>query len=196
MTSEQQEKTVLKKSYRRHVLITTILLLSAVGFVLLLNQGLNLDQGQIPSVLLNKPAHNFNVSWLQGRDLIEHQSEEHFTLDDFRGRPMILNFWASWCFSCRAEARDFEEFWNRYKDSGLIVAGIAIQDTPMAARAFAKQYGKTYILGLDDDGSAAIDYGVTGVPETFVIDRKGNIVYKEAGPMTAQKLAEVAKLIL
>ncbi|MFW7378847.1 MAG: TlpA family protein disulfide reductase [Oligoflexus sp.] len=180
----------------RHILVTAGILLFSLVFIYFLVLGLRNDPTQIPSVLINKPAKEFTVQWLQGQEFLDHSTGETFSLKDFKGRPIILNFWASWCYSCRHEARDFEEFWLAYKDSGVIVAGIAIQDTEPAAREFARQYGKTYILGMDVDGRAAIDYGVTGVPETFVINRQGEIVYKEAGPVTAEKLAEFAKLVL
>jgi len=180
----------------RHILVTSGILLFSLVFIYFLILGLRNDPTQIPSALINKPAKEFSVQWLQGQEFMNHATGENFTLQDFKGRPVILNFWASWCYSCRHEARDFEEFWKEYQDLGVIVVGIAIQDTLPAAMDFARQYGKTYILGLDLDGRAAIDYGVTGVPETFVIDRDGQIIYKEAGPVTAKKLAEFAKLVL
>lgn len=180
----------------RHILVTSGILLFSLVFIYFLVLGLQNDPTQIPSALINKPAKEFNVQWLQGKEYLDNPAGDTFKLQDFKGRPIILNFWASWCYSCRHEARDFEEFWQQYKDSGVIVAGIAIQDSEEAARQFAQQYRKTYILGLDLDGKAAIDYGVTGVPETFVIDREGRIVYKEAGPVTAEKLAEFARLVL
>lgn len=181
---------------RRHIFVSVGLAISALAFVAVLKQGLELDPKQIPSALLEKPANDFSVAWLQGKDILNHADQSHFSLNDLKGRPVILNFWASWCYSCRAEAKDFEAFWQRYRSSDIVVVGIAIQDTPDAAISFARQFGKTYVLGLDEDGKAAIDYGVTGVPETFVINREGKVVYKEAGPMTAEKLSEVAKLIL
>jgi len=73
--------------------------------------------------------------------------------------------------------------------------GIAIQDTLENAQQFAQAYGKTYILGLDEDGMAGIDYGVTGVPETFVIDRNGTIVHREAGPVNVAMLEKLIKLV-
>lgn len=192
MTHEKPKKNAVSKP-KYHILITLGLALSAIAFTIVMKQGLNLDQKQIPSALLQKPAKDFSVAWLQGKDILGHSEQTHLSLSDLKGRPMIVNFWASWCFSCRQEARDFEAFWQRYRTSGLVVVGIAIQDTPEAALGFARQYGKSYILGLDEDGKAAIDYGVTGVPETFVVNREGKVIYKEAGPMTAEKLSEIAE---
>ena len=118
-----------------------------------------------------------------------------YTLHDLRGKVVVLNFWASWCYSCREEARFFEEFWQKYKDKGIAVVGIAIQDQDGPAIEFARQFGKTYILGLDTDGKASIDYGVYGVPETFLIDRNGVIRHKEAGPVTVAMLEKWLPLI-
>ncbi len=192
MTDNEPVKPAPTKP-RYHILVTLGLAIAAVAFTLIMKQGLDLDQRQIPSVLLEKPAKDFSVAWLQGKDIIGHSDQTHLSLGDLKGRPMIVNFWASWCYSCRQEAKDIEAFWQRYRSSGLVVVGIAIQDTPEAALSFARQYGKSYILGLDEDGKAAIDYGVTGVPETFVINRDGKVIYKEAGPMTAERLSEVAE---
>lgn len=169
----------------------------ACGFVALLWHGLGTNPNKIPSAFLGKPAQTFAASWLQGQEFVEGAKSEGFSMEDFKGRPMILNFWASWCYSCRAEARDFETFWQRYKDRGVAVVGIAIQDSPSAAMEFARTYGKTYILGLDsEDGKAAIDYGVTGVPETFFINREGIVIHKEAGPVSAEILAKYADQLL
>lgn len=181
---------------RKHFIISGLLLLVAALVVIVLNKGLNLNPMQVPSALINKPAKNFKVSWLQGQQFLPDAEGGSFSLADFKGKPLILNFWASWCFSCRHEARDFEHFWQNYKSTGLKVVGIAIQDSVPAAMKFAKTYGKTYILGLDVEGTAAIDYGVTGVPETFLIDENGVIIYKEAGPVSEEKLEKFAAILL
>ena len=160
----------------------------------MLRKGLDLNPSQIPSALLNKPALDFQAEWIQGQEFMNNTQRANFELKDFKGQGLILNFWASWCYSCRQEAVDFERFWVANKDSGLKVVGVAIQDTPEDARNFAAQYGKTYILGLDLDGSAAINYGVTGVPETFVINSEGMILHKEAGPVSEAKLQQFAML--
>ena len=147
----------------------------------------------MPSVLINKPAQDFKALTLQGEEFLPENSSEHFSLSSLRGKPVILNFWASWCFACRQEAKDFELFWQSAKNADIAVIGIAIQDQEENALAFAKNYGKSYPLGLDEEGKIAIDYGVTGVPETFIIDAKGTIIEKITGPVNYQKLLEIAK---
>ena len=162
-----------------------------------LNRGLDTNQQTIPSVLVGKPALDFQASWIQGQEhLPAAAGKESFQLADFKGRPLILNFWASWCISCRQEARDLEAFWQHMKEKNVAVVGIAIQDTREAAEKFARAYGKTYILGLDESGTSSFNYGVTGVPETFFIDKEGRIIHKEAAPLSARSLNELARRIL
>ena len=178
----------MKKKASLHITMS-FLLIAGIGVILvILNKGLDLSPKKIPSALINKKAHHFAITWLQGKENVPVEKQGRLlSLNQFAGKPVILNFWASWCFSCRHEAKDFEKFWQKYQDQ-VHVIGIAIQDTPQAALAFAKQYGKSYILGFDEDGTTSIDYGVSGVPETFIIDRNGFIVHKETGPVTFSSL--------
>ena len=176
------ENAVPKKS---HWLTTSILICGVVLFILILAKGLTQDPNAVPSTMIGKPARDFTVEVLQGGQFINvPQAGASFSLANFKGKPVVLNFWASWCHSCRAEARELEAFWQKHRNEGIILAGIAIQDTVADAMQFAKTYGKTYLLGLDTSGNAALDYGVSGVPETFLIDKDGVVQYKEAGPMS------------
>ncbi len=191
------ERISLPGPSRKQLISFSLFAVLAGLFLFFLWKGLGTDHSKIPSALLNKQTQTFQASWLQGKEHLSSPQEAAFSMADFKGRPIILNFWASWCYSCRAESRDFEAFWQKYKDRGVAVVGIAIQDTPESALQFARTYGKTYILGLDsEDGKAAIDYGVTGVPETFFIDRNGVMIHKEAGPVTAELLAKYADQLL
>ncbi len=182
------------KSLKKHRIATGILLVivGAIGLILL--KGLYLNPQQIHSALINKPAPGFEVLELQNAAGQEAQ-QSNLSLDTYVGRPVVLNFWASWCVSCREEARYFEDFWKKYKDAGVVVLGIAIQDERDASLAFAKQYGKTYLLGLDTSGRTSINYGVTGVPETFFIDRGGIVRHREVGPMSVSLLESKLSLI-
>jgi cytochrome c biogenesis protein CcmG/thiol:disulfide interchange protein DsbE len=177
-------------------LVTAGLFVTALVVVVVLAKGLQIDQTKIPSTIIGKPAYPFRVDWIQGQEHLPNAGESSFRMEHLIGKPVVLNFWASWCVSCREEARELEAFWTKHKPDGVLVVGIAIQDTQEAAAKFAEYYGKTYLLGLDTDGKVSIDYGVTGVPETFIINRKGEVVHKEVGPVTAAMLEKYLPEIL
>ncbi len=167
---------------KRHLLTTVGIATFASILIGILSYGLFLDPTKVPAANIGKDAYKFNVAAVQGGN-----PEGRLKLDDLIGKPMILNFWASWCVSCREEARELEAFWRKHREDVLVV-GIAIQDQAEEAKRFAAHYGKTYPLGLDEDGKAAIDYGVSGVPETFLIDKQGRIIHKEVGPVSSAQL--------
>ena len=138
--------------------------------------GFTIDPKKVPSPLVGKPAPEFEVNLLA-------PASGTLQLAELRGKPVVLNFWASWCAECRVEAAVLEAFHHRHGLSGqVVVLGVAIQDTPQQAAAFAQRFGKSYLLGLDDaKGSIAIEYGIYGVPETFLIDASGVIRKKHIG---------------
>lgn len=103
-------------------------------------------------------------------------SGETYTLDKLRGKIVVLNFWASWCGPCRDEAPALEAVWQRYKEKGVVLLGIAYTDTERDARAFIAEFKQTYPNGLDIGTRISSDYRIRGVPETFIIDRTGQIV--------------------
>lgn len=179
------------KQKRRHLQVTIGVLLGIVMVIGILSLGLYFDPSTSTNALLGKKANNFKVVQLQGEDSVDLQQRKELSLSDFKGSPLILNFWASWCVSCRQEAAIMEAFWKKYQERGVKLVGIAIQDTPEAAMKFAQYFGKSYILGFDEEGKAGIDYGVTGVPETFFIDRQGIIQHKEAGPVGMELLEKM-----
>lgn len=180
---------------KRHIIISVSLVVFVILFMALLIKGLTLNPQNVASTLIDKPATEFSAEILQGGSFINQSDSKLIQLGDLKGKPVVLNFWASWCVSCREEAQFFEAFWQRYREAGVLVVGVAIQDSPEAALAFAKNYGKTYPLALDTSGKAGIDYGVYGVPETFFIDRAGIIRHKETGPMSIELLEQKLALI-
>jgi cytochrome c biogenesis protein CcmG/thiol:disulfide interchange protein DsbE len=108
----------------------------------------------------------------------------------------MLNFWASWCDACKAEAPLLQNTWQRVQGQGIVFIGIDIQDTRSNGLSFLQTYGITYPNIVDTDGSVTINYGVTGVPETFFIDRHGVIVQKVIGELTEQTMQNNLQLIL
>jgi cytochrome c biogenesis protein CcmG/thiol:disulfide interchange protein DsbE len=107
------------------------------------------------------------------------------SLSDLRGKVVLLNLWASWCGPCKDEAPVLERIWNRYRDRGVVVLGLDIQDLTADALAFIKEYGLTYPSLRDGSDDSKIALEATGVPETYLIDRQGRIALHLAGPVTS-----------
>ena len=145
--------------------------------VLLLGVGLSLNPREVPSPLIGKAAPPFRLPQL-------HQPEKSFSPQDLQGTVWVLNVWASWCASCREEHPVLTDLAR----SGLVpVYGLNYKDQREDALAWLKRYGDPYRASLTDpDGRVGIDYGVYGVPETYVIDRQGVIRYKRIGPVTPE----------
>lgn len=135
----------------------------------------------LASPLVGKPAPAFSMPL--------YAADSTLALTDLRGKPVVLNFWASWCLSCRDEARVLEAGWQEH-GPGIAFLGVAVNDEEGPAKAFIREYGKTYLLGSDVDGSVAVDYGLYGVPETFFIGRDGRILARHIGPLSKADLEE------
>ncbi|RQH03635.1 DsbE family thiol:disulfide interchange protein [Paraburkholderia dinghuensis] len=156
-------------------------LLVLVGFgvlVVLLAAGLRHDPRQLPSALIGQRAPNFDLPRLAEPGA----PGERLSADALRGQVWILNVWASWCESCRDEHRTLEQLAGRHV---VPVYGLDYKDDPANARQWLADAGNPYTASLvDRDGQTGIDFGVYGVPETFVVDRAGVIRYRHAGPLT------------
>lgn len=113
---------------------------------------------------------------------------DRVTLDDLRGKAVVLNFWASWCVPCRAEMPYFEKTYRAYQDRGVVFVGAAVGDDLLSARGFVKELGVTYPVGLDEGGVIARAYQVAGLPSTFFIDRNGGLVRKWPGVISEDQL--------
>ena len=127
--------------------------------------------------LQSRPAPDFTLA------LYERYGTQPVALADLRGQPVVVNFWASWCTECYREAALLEEAYKDYKDQGVVFLGVAHLDTEKDALAYLDQYGVTYPSGPDLGDKISHDYGITGVPETFLIDRQGNITHVQIGPV-------------
>ena len=166
-------------------LIGGLVLIGAVlgVFVLALGRG---NTGR-PSARLGEPAPAFSLERLDGGRL---------SLDELRGRPVVLNFWASWCIPCRDEAPLLTKLAADNAGRGLVVVGVVYQDSATNAIDFMRRYGQTYPGLLDPSGRTALDYGVYGIPETYFIDRSGVIRARQIGPLVPADLAaDVAKIL-
>ena len=136
------------------------------------------DPDQLPSVLIGKTAPQTSLPLLvsnTGTDI-----DNNVTLTAFRGQPLLVNFFASWCAPCRAEAPALEMLSKQ-----IAIYGIAYKDRSEDTRDFLAQYGNPFkAVGMDNDGRTGIAWGVYGVPETYLIDANGTIVLRHAGPLT------------
>lgn len=179
-----------RPNWRRWIAVVGIMVPTA-AVLALLAYGFTRDPKYIPTPLIARPATPFTLTLFDGTVL---------RLEDLRGKVIFLNFWASWCPPCRAEARPLEAAWQTYRDQGVVFVGVNIQDQEEAARAFLEEFGITYPNGMDPGGKIAIDYGVWGLPETFFIDPEGRITYKHVGalgwPTITAKLDEALRGVM
>ncbi len=111
-------------------------------------------------------------------------------LADLRGKVVVVNFWSSWCEPCKDEAQELERAWQRYKDRGVVIVGANVWTEDQEARGFLEEQGITYPNGSTEAALAA-EYGLTGIPETFIIDRDGKLVRRWLGPLTEAQLADM-----
>jgi cytochrome c biogenesis protein CcmG/thiol:disulfide interchange protein DsbE len=146
------------------------------------------DPSRIPSALIGHPAPQTTLPPLDGLEMAG-KAVPGLGPAAFKGKVSLVNVWASWCVPCHDEAPLLTELG---KDSRLQVIGINYKDTPENARRFLGRYGNPFtMVGVDANGRAAIEWGVYGVPETFVVGREGTIVYKLVGPITPDNLRNV-----
>jgi cytochrome c biogenesis protein CcmG, thiol:disulfide interchange protein DsbE len=164
------------------VLPVIVFLALAALFWLRLGDG---DPSRIPSALIGHPAPLTSLPPLP--DLLSNGAQVP-GLDpaNFEGRVSVVNVWASWCVPCHDEAPLLTEL---AKDDRLQLIGINYKDAPDDARRFLSRYGNPFAsVGVDGNGRAAIEWGVYGVPETFIVDRNGKIIYKMVGPITPDNI--------
>lgn len=145
------------------------------------------DPSKVPSALIGKPAPTIDLPPVP--ELVDERGRLVPGFSTSRiagGGPSVVNFWASWCVPCIQEHPLLVEIAKR---TGIPVHGVNYKDQPAAARRFLGRYGNPFtMVGQDVNGRAAIEWGVYGMPETFVIDGKGTIVYKHVGPITPETL--------
>jgi cytochrome c biogenesis protein CcmG/thiol:disulfide interchange protein DsbE len=160
------------RTVRRRFLMAIAILGPVLAILALLAYGFTIEPKYIPTPFIAQPAPAFTLTLFDG---------EVLRIEDLRGKVVFLNFWASWCPPCRAEARTLEAASRKYREQGVVFVGVNIQDTEESARAFLEEFGITYPNGIDRGARIAIEYGVWGLPETFFIDRGGRITYKHVG---------------
>lgn len=158
-----------------------VLVLSLLG---LLAWGLKKAQaGPVDSGL----APDFSLTGFDGRTV---------TLSELRGQVVIINFWASWCPPCREEAAYLEQTWRKYKDRGVVFIGVDYVDTDKEALAYIQEFDITYINGPDLGTRISQAYNIKGVPETFYVDKKGQLRGVHIGPLKAPELDQKIEELL
>ena len=152
------------------------------GIGILLYLGLYRDPTLVPSPLIGKPVPEFELGPVQGREL-------GLSAQDLEGEVVLVNVFASWCVACRDE---HPLFLDLDREGVIPIHGLNYKDTPDDAAAWLDALGDPYTrIGADLDGRAGLDWGVYGVPETFVVDRNGHIAYKHIGPVTPRVRDEI-----
>ncbi|NKF21670.1 DsbE family thiol:disulfide interchange protein [Solimonas marina] len=147
-----------------------------IGLIVLFAAGLKHDPREVPSPLIGKPAPAFALKLLGKPD-------QPYTSADLKGRPVLVNFFASWCVACRVE----HPFLMQLASQGVEIIGMDYKDTDADGAAWLADHGNPYrTVVADPQGSAGLDWGVYGAPETFVLNAQGIIVYKQIGPMDEQ----------
>ncbi|MBI2866695.1 MAG: TlpA family protein disulfide reductase [Chloroflexi bacterium] len=143
--------------------------------------------GEGPRRLVGQPAPDFTITTFDGQQL---------TLSQYRGQPVVVNFWASWCPPCRAEAPTLERTWQEYRERGVVFIGIDIEDTEADALAFLQQFGITYPNGPDPQGGITRDYGVLYIPTTLFVSRTGKVVQRWESAIGQAKLTQLVDELL
>lgn len=146
------------------------------------------DPGTVDSPLIGRPAPDLTLPYLE--------SDGQLALRDLRGEVVVVNFWASWCVPCREEHPALISAAQRYEDEGVRFLGIVYQDQRQQAIAFLDELGRGYDYLDDPDSTAAIEFGVFGIPETYVIARDGTIAAKITGAITFEGLASTIEDVL
>lgn len=154
------------------------------AIALLLVFGLGHRGALTASPLVHRQAPDFTLPALDGH------GEKPLELAALRGHVVVVNFWASWCGECHTEQAALNQTWQRFRDAGVVVAGVNFQDAPGDAREYVASAGISYPIGVDSKSTAALAYGLRGVPETYLIDAHGQLVERFVGPVSAAKLAE------
>lgn len=185
-----------KRSRKRSIVIFTIVSLLNVGLLALLWTQLltpaqqSSSQSTASDPLIGQMAPNFTLTALNG------QKSQKISLADFKGHPLVLNFWSSTCQPCKDEMPLLETQWERMKSQGVIFLGIDVEDTRDNGLSFLQQHGATYTSVIDSSGGTLVSYGVTYTPETIFINREGKVISAVRMEITSQQLQDNLRTLL
>ncbi len=169
-------------------IVMLVIILAAVGAVLI-GKNSKVSQQAGPSVPeVQYQAEAFTLPDLAGQNL---------SLESFQGKPVVLNFWATWCPPCQEETPDLVAFYEQNKDQlGVIGVNVTAQDEVDKVKTFIEKYSVTYPVVLDEKGAVSKTYRIQALPTTFILNDKGTIVYKKLGAVTSEELKRVLQPLL
>lgn len=169
-----------------------VALVATIPVIALFAFGFTRNPGEIPSPLPGNPAPGFDLAvFAPGEAPLARAIGDTLSLSDQAGKVVVVNFWASWCLACRDEHVALSETAREYADRPTQFVGVLYNDRPAAGiRWIAQMGGQSYPSVTDDASRTAIDYGLYGVPETFIIDPQGRIAYKHLGPISERVLRQ------
>lgn len=187
----QPEQVSAAEARRRAIatvawLTITLLVLFAAGLTMW-GSGHGATVRSTARPLAGQPAPGFAIALLDGST---------FRLSEQRGQVLVVNFWATWCPPCEDELPDLQATWEEYQAQGVTLIGIAYQDQEGAVQEYVDRYSLTYPVGLDPEARVSTAYGITGVPETFVVDADGQVAYVHIGPVNAAQLRATLERLL
>ena len=190
--SIQPTTTPAEAAPRRPVRWSMIALwLAVIAILAVLAWGLVNTNATRPEV--GQVAPDFDVEFFDGYGW---ETRSVATLAEMRGRPVVLNFWASWCVECRYETDLLESAWQQYRDQGVVFLGVAYADVEPNSIAYMEEFGVTFPHAPDLGTDISQSYEITGVPETFFIDSDGVIRHVQIGPVTQQMLDDLMPQLL
>ena len=179
-----------RPNVRRLVVLLPLALFLALAALFFYRLGSG-DPSRIPSALIGRPAPDTNLAPLPGLTARDGTPLPGISAAGFKGAVTLVNVWASWCVPCHDEAPLLDALST---DKRIRIVGINYKDQPDNARRFLGRYGNPFAAaGTDGNGRASMEWGVYGVPETFIVGRDGNIAYKLVGPITEANLDRVLK---
>lgn len=194
----QMQTTMQQKEKRRPTKRTlgTLIFFTALNIALIvvlvnrLTAAHHIISGTAVVPLVGHPAPDFTLTtW-------NTPSQPTITLSSLKGKPVVMNIWASWCPPCKAEVPTFQASWQRHQNDGVVFLGIDYNDAAADAQHFLQRYGVTYPNGPDSDGMISVNYGVSNVPSTIFIDRSGTVARTILGPVDAQTLEDEIRQLL